>query len=143
MREAKFLTALTQAVKWVPFMFMFFSGISLNCSKALLCHMFSINIEWSSTAKEVGPSGIYVAMDKMVKFFKFTWIIVGLLAAGKLTPLMLAGRLLILIGMIYMAFYAPWGWKIAPGLGTPAVFGIIPLAIQVGGHFLLPFTLGF
>ncbi|KAF4469506.1 hypothetical protein FALBO_3597 [Fusarium albosuccineum] len=126
LKEATFWRALSQALKWVPFLALFFGGISINCAKALLCHAFSINIEWSSTAKEVGPTGFYIGLGKMVKTFRYTWAICIILAAA----------------IIYMAVGAPWGWTITPGPHSTATIAIIPLALQIGCAFFLPFFLG-
>lgn len=82
MKEEQFWKAILQAIKWLPFLVLFFSGISINCAKALLCHAFSVNIEWASTAKEMGPTGFYIGLDKMVKSFKWTWGICVFLSAG-------------------------------------------------------------
>jgi hypothetical protein len=83
MKEETFWVALAQSLKWLPFLVLFFGGISLNCAKALLCHAFSINIEWASTAKEMGPTGFYIGLDKMFKSFRWTWGICVFLSAGK------------------------------------------------------------
>ena len=82
-KEKPFHMALLEAIKWLPFLIIYFGGISINCAKALLCHTFSINIEWQSTAKEPGPSGFYIGLDKMVQSFKYTWAICLLLTASK------------------------------------------------------------
>jgi len=82
LKEITFWKALLQSAMWLPFLIIFFGGISLNCAKALLCHAFSINIEWASTAKEAGPSGFFIGLDKMVKQFKYTWAICLFIAAG-------------------------------------------------------------
>ncbi|KAF4970250.1 hypothetical protein FZEAL_10085 [Fusarium zealandicum] len=126
LKEATFWRALAEALKWVPFLALFFGGISINCAKALLCHAFSINIEWSSTAKEVGPTGFYIGLGKMIKTFRYTWGICLILAAV----------------IIYMAVGAPWGWTITPGPHSTATIAIIPLALQIGCAFFLPFFLG-
>jgi hypothetical protein len=86
LKEENFWRAMLQALKWLPFMVLFFGGISLNCAKALLCHAFSINIEWASTSKEAGPTGFYISMGQMVKAFKWTWVVCGLLATSKYPP---------------------------------------------------------
>ncbi|KAL5351998.1 hypothetical protein ACLOAV_003862 [Pseudogymnoascus australis] len=126
MKEETFWKALLHAIKWLPFLILFFGGISLNCAKALLCHAFSINIEWASTAKEMGPTGFYIGLDKMVQSFKYTWLVC----------LVLSGV------MIYFAVGAPWGWTIAPGPHSTATIAIIPLAIQICSAFFLPLGLG-
>ena len=98
----------------------FFGGISIHLSKAILCHFFSINMEWNSTAKEIEETGFFIGMDKIIKDFKYMYLIV----------LLLTGVL------IYTALYAPKGWMIAD------VTMIVPVANQLGCHFLLPLTLG-
>jgi hypothetical protein len=87
LKEESFWIAILQAAKWLPFLILYFGGISLNCAKALMCHAFSINIEWASTAKEVGPTGFYVGLDKMVHRFKYTWLICFTLAGGESSPI--------------------------------------------------------
>ncbi|RHZ63639.1 uncharacterized protein CDV56_109291 [Aspergillus thermomutatus] len=126
LKEETFWRALLDAVKWLPFLIIYFGGISLNCAKAILCHAFSINLEWASTAKEMGPTGFYIGMDKMVRRFKWTWAIC----------LVLAGV------MIYFAVGAPWGWTITPGPYSTANVAIALLAIQICSASFLPFFLG-
>lgn len=82
-REKQFLPALLEAIKWLPFFFLFFSGISIHCARALVCHLFGINIEWSSTAKEMGPTGFYIELEKIVSGFKWVFAGVIVLSAGK------------------------------------------------------------
>ncbi|WXC52686.1 hypothetical protein QX201_012352 [Fusarium graminearum] len=126
LKEEVFWRAFLQSMKWLPFLVIYFGGISLNCAKALLCHAFSINIEWASTAKEPGPSGFFIGLDKMIESFKYTWIICIVLS----------------VVMIYFAVGAPWGYTITPGPHSTAVVAIVPLAIQVCSAFFLPLTLG-
>lgn len=126
LKEEVFWKALLDAIKWLPFLIIFFGGISLNCAKALICHACSINIEWASTAKEPGPSGFFIGLDKMIASFKYTWVICVLIAAM----------------MIYFAVGAPWGYTITPGPHSTAMVAIIPLAIQICSAFFLPLTLG-
>jgi hypothetical protein len=84
LKEETFWHSLLQACKWLPFLVIYFGGISLNCGKAILCHALSINLEWASTAKEMGPTGFYIGMDKMVRKFKWTWVICAVIAGGML-----------------------------------------------------------
>ncbi|KAF9890520.1 hypothetical protein FE257_005925 [Aspergillus nanangensis] len=126
LKEETFWRALVDSIKWLPFLIIYFGGISLNCAKAILCHALSINLEWASTAKEPGPTGFYIGMDRMVQRFKWTWAI----------SLVIAGV------MIYFAVGAPWGWTIKPGPYSTANVAIAPLAIQICSATLLPFFLG-
>ncbi|EAW17806.1 uncharacterized protein NFIA_077420 [Aspergillus fischeri NRRL 181] len=59
-------------------------AMNLDGAKAILCHAFSINLEWASTAEEMRPTGFYIGMDKMVRRFKWTWTICAVLSGGKL-----------------------------------------------------------
>ncbi|KAJ3543786.1 hypothetical protein NM208_g3393 [Fusarium decemcellulare] len=126
LKEKSFWVAILEAAKWLPFLLLFFGGISINCAKALLCHAFSVNIEWASTSKELGPTGIYIGLNKMMHRFKYTFLICIIIAAG----------------MIYMAVGAPWGWTIAPGEFSAGTYAIVPLAVQVACSFTLPLFLG-
>ncbi|OAQ59804.1 glycosyltransferase family 2 protein [Pochonia chlamydosporia 170] len=126
LKEEVFWRALLEAIKWLPFLILYFGGISLNCAKALFCHAFSINIEWASTAKEPGPSGFFIGLDKMISSFKYTWLICIALAAM----------------IIYFAVGAPWGYTITPGPHSTAMVAIVPLAVQICSAFFLPLALG-
>ncbi|KAL4888330.1 glycosyl transferase family group 2-domain-containing protein [Aspergillus ambiguus] len=126
LEEETFWRALMDIAKWLPFLIIYFGGISLNCAKAILCHAFSIDLEWAATAKEIGPTGFYIGMDKMVQKFKWTWAICLLLTGV----------------MIYFAVGAPWGWTITPGAYSTATVAIAPLAIQICSSAFLPFFLG-
>lgn len=39
--------------------------------KALICHACSINMEWTTTAKELEASGFRVGLDRIVRDFKW------------------------------------------------------------------------
>lgn len=57
-RDTTFLKALWEHVKWMPVFILFFNGLSFHILKALICHLFSLPIEWSATEKEIGPQGL-------------------------------------------------------------------------------------
>jgi hypothetical protein len=59
-------------------------------------------------------------MDKIIRDFKYMYLIVLLLTGA----------------LIYMALYAPTGWAISD------FTMIVPVANQLGCHFLLPVALG-
>jgi len=50
----------------------FFGGMSLHISQALLCHMFGIDMSWGATAKEVEFSNFFIEIPKVAKTFKYT-----------------------------------------------------------------------
>jgi hypothetical protein len=94
----------------------FFGGLSWHISYALLAHMFSLPIEWSSTAKELEGGGIFIGMDRIYKTFRFVLLFMAIMTAG----------------MIYLAVAAPVGWSIT------AWTSIVPMANLVVGHVMLP-----
>jgi len=76
----------------------------------------SIEIEWTTTTKELEKTGFKVGLDKVFRdFWKMYVIIIPLL-----------------VGMLYMGLYSPDGWRITD-------FTVItPLANQLLCHALLP-----
>jgi hypothetical protein len=118
--KQNFFRGMWETIKWMPIFMVFFGGISIHLSKAILCHFFGINMEWNSTAKELEATGFFIGMDKIAKDFKYMYLIVFIITAG----------------MIYLGVYAPRGWAISD-------FTIVlPVANQLACHFLLPLALG-
>ena len=77
---------------------LFFGGMSLHISQALLCHMFSIDMSWGATSKEVEFSNFFIEIPKVFKSFKYS----------------IALSLLTIAGMVIMAVgdFIPWSWNI-------------------------------
>ncbi|KAF2454646.1 glycosyl transferase family group 2-domain-containing protein [Lineolata rhizophorae] len=111
--------ALLENFKWMPMFTVFFGGLSFHLNLALLAHMFHIDMQWGATAKEVENSNFFKEIPKIFKSFKWMYI--------TMVPIIGA--------MIYLGCYAPRGWEIQ---GATAV---VPLAVQVGCHILMPFLL--
>ncbi|KAK5022239.1 hypothetical protein LTS07_010319 [Exophiala sideris] len=117
--KATFFDALFDGIKWTPMFLLFFGGVSFHLLKAICCHFFSINMEWTTTAKEYS-GGFRVGLDRIIRDFKWMYLVITMLTGG----------------MIYLACFAPYGWTIKD------FSAIVPLANQVGCHALLPFALG-
>ena len=99
--------------------FFFFGGLSIHLSQALLAHLFSYNITWGATKKEVERSNFWLEVPKIVKRF---WIA-------------LVACIVVSAAMVVLATDAiPIGWRI-PGTNWAVIF---PLAITVGSHVLYP-----
>ncbi|KAF7307706.1 Glyco-trans-2-like domain-containing protein [Mycena kentingensis (nom. inval.)] len=113
-----FLTNL----KWIPFFFFFFGGLSIPVSQAILAHLFSVNIQWSATIKEYSRSNFFKEIPKICKRF---WV-----------PLLLS--IIIIAGMIVASTtLVPLEWRV-----TGDAWGVIfPLAIVAGSHILFPIVL--
>lgn len=118
--QKTFFLSLWETVKWTPMFLLFFGGISFHMFKAIACHALSINMEWTTTAKELEASGFRIGLDRIVRDFKWMYAVI----------LPMTG------GMIYLAVAAPRQWSITD------FAAIVPLANQVGCHALLPFALG-
>jgi hypothetical protein len=94
--QKTFFKSLWETIKWTPMFLLFFGGLSFHLLKALFCHAFSINMEWTTTAKELSESGFRVGLDRIVRDFKSMYICVVPLIGG----------------MIYLGVAAPFGWEI-------------------------------
>lgn len=111
--------ALVTNFKWILLLTIFLGGISLHVSQALLCHMFSIDMSWGATAKEVENTSFFEEIPKLIKKFKFTFIWCFICAGG----------------MIYLAVAPP------PFYGIKGITAIWPMTTIVASHFLLPIVL--
>lgn len=111
--------AFLENVKWIPFFFFFFGGLAIPLTVSLLAHLFSINITWGATSKEVERSNFFKEVPKILKKYWFSLAISWTLIAGMIitsTPLV------------------PVGWRVDSGS-----WGVIlPLAIAAGCHILYP-----
>jgi hypothetical protein len=99
----------------------FFGGMSLHVSQAILCHMFGIDMSWGATAKEVEFSNFFIEIPKVAKTFKYSMMMC----------------LTVITGMVIMAKaeFIPWSWNITQFVA------IFPLAMICGCHLLLPVAL--
>lgn len=109
-------------ITWIPFFFFFFAGLSIHLSTALLAHMFSYNIKWEATKKEVERSNFFIEVPRIWKRY---W------------PIIILGLLTIAAMIILSLPLVPEGWRI-PGSSWAL---IVPLAIVTAGHLLFPVVL--
>jgi len=114
--------ATFESLRWVPFFIFFFGGLSIHLSTALLAHMFSYNMTWGSTGKEVERSTFWIEVPRIWQRFKLSFIICFILIAAMI---------------ILTTNVVPFEWQI-PGWEWAL---IIPLALVVGCHLLLPIVL--
>ncbi|KAJ6532924.1 glycosyl transferase family group 2-domain-containing protein [Mycena vulgaris] len=115
-------SSLVENLTWVPFFFFFFGGLSIHLSTALLAHMFSYNMTWGATTKEVERSNFWIEVPRIWKRFRLAFCICFLTIGGMIvlsTPVVTAA------------------WQI-PGSSWAV---ILPLAIVMGGHILFPILL--
>ncbi|KAL8693957.1 MAG: hypothetical protein Q9218_001315 [Villophora microphyllina] len=117
--EQGILQALITNFKWIFLLTIFLGGLSLHVSQAILCHMFSIDMSWGATAKELENTTFFEEIGKVIKKFKITFI-----------------WCFVMMGMmIYLAVAPPPFWAI------DFFTAIWPLTTIVTSHFLLPIVL--
>ena len=117
--DAPLIKSLWNNFKWVLLLTIFLGGVSLHVSQALLCHMFSIDMTWGATAKELVDTTFFEEVNKALRKYKVTFIWCILMTAI----------------MIYLALFGPAFWRIN------FLTAIFPLSTIVVSHFLLPIVL--
>ena len=117
--EQDLFPALVTNFKWIFLLTIFLGGISLHVSQAILCHLFSINIEWGATAKEIEDIPFAEEIKKVFRRFWKMWLFCIVVAAG----------------MAYLSIGAPALWRIN------FFTAIWPLSTVIFAHFVLPIVL--
>ncbi|RDB23122.1 Glucans biosynthesis glucosyltransferase H [Hypsizygus marmoreus] len=117
-----FFGALIENLRWIPFFLFFFGGLSIHLSTALLAHLFSYNMTWGSTGKEVERSTFWIEVPRIWERFKLSFIICFACIA---------------MMIIFTTDAVPFEWQIQ-GWNWALV---IPLSLCVGSHILLPIVL--
>ncbi|OBZ77183.1 Glucans biosynthesis glucosyltransferase H [Grifola frondosa] len=120
--EKNLLASVIQNIMWIPFFFFFFGGLSIPISQAILAHLFSYNITWGATKKEVERSNFFKEVPKILKRFWF--------------PLLVATAL-ILAMIILSTSLVPVQLRI-DGSAWAVIF---PLSMVCGCHILFPIVL--
>ncbi|EXJ56310.1 uncharacterized protein A1O5_12577 [Cladophialophora psammophila CBS 110553] len=119
------LIAFLENLMWLPMITCFFGGISVHVSRALLCHLLSINMTWGSTAKEADV--LSFASELALILRKFKW---------SLTYCVIMTAL-----MIILAGIGPLGHLVPEMFIITGFAPIYPLAMVVGCTFALPLVL--
>ncbi|KAG5644401.1 hypothetical protein DXG03_008568 [Asterophora parasitica] len=114
-----FIGAMVENLRWVPFFLFFFGGLSIHLSTALLAHMFSYDMTWGSTVKEVERSTFWIEVPRIWQRFKLSFIICFAC---------IAMMVIFTTDAVPFQYQIPgWNWAL-----------IIPLSLTVGCHVLLP-----
>lgn len=111
--------AMWENYKWVPLLMIFLGGVSIHVSQALLSHLFSIDMSWGATSKEVENTTFFEEIPKLLKKFKFTFAFV-IITTG---------------GIIYLSTAAPPFWQIN------FFIAIFPIGTILFAHIALPIVL--
>ncbi|KAH7033405.1 glycosyl transferase family group 2-domain-containing protein [Microdochium trichocladiopsis] len=117
--EKPFVRALIEELTWTPMFVVFFGSLSFHLNLSILAHMFSIDMQWGATAKEKENSNFFKEVPKIFSTFK--WMYVACVP--------------IIGAMIYLGCFAPYGYEIN------TLAAVLPLALAIGSHMLMPFLL--
>jgi hypothetical protein len=108
---------------WILFFFFFFGGLSIHLTVALLAHMFSYNITWGATKKEVERSNFFIEVPRILKRF---WLAFAISFACFAT-----------MAIFTLESIVTPDWLIS-GTNWAVIF---PLALVGGCHVLFPIVL--
>lgn len=108
-----------QNLKWIPMFTIFLGGLSLHISQAILCHFFSIDMQWGATSKEVEDVSFLQAFKHVARKFKWMFALCSFMAAV----------------MLVCAFGLPPDWQIR------LLTACWPMGCLVVTHALLPIVL--
>lgn len=114
-----FIWAFLENLKWVPFFFFFFGGLAIPMTLSILAHMFSVNVTWGATVKEVQKSNFFKEVPKILRKYWFSLAVSWALIA---------------VIVILSTSLVPVGWRV-DGSSWGVIF---PLAIAAGCHILFP-----
>jgi len=120
--QKQLLRGLLENLMWIPFLFFFFGGLGIPLSQAILAHLFSFNITWSATKKEVERSNFFKEVPKIIKRFWFPML---------LCTMFIVGMILVSTSLV------PPQWRI-DGSAWAVIF---PLALGSACHILFPIVL--
>jgi hypothetical protein len=133
------LWSFAENVMWIPFLFVFFSclvslhdvdlrphhsffffgGLSIPVSQAILAHLFSYNMTWAATKKEVERSNFWKEIPAILKRFRVSLIIATVIIAGMI---------------VCSTSVVPYDWRVDSS-GWAVIF---PLAVVAASHILFP-----
>jgi len=116
------IKAFLENLMWIPFFFFFFGGLSIPLTQAILAHLFSYNISWSATVKEVHRSNFFMEIPKIIRRFWFSLLVSILVIAGV---------------VICSTTLVPLAWRI----GSDGWAVIFPIVLIAACHILFPIVL--
>ncbi|KAJ3053872.1 hypothetical protein HK097_003205 [Rhizophlyctis rosea] len=117
--QGSLFRTLWENAKWTPLLVMFFAGLSFHISRALVCHLFSLRISWTATAKEADGAGYFVSLEKILKKYWPMYAFFGVLLAG----------------IIFLAVFGNPDWAIT----TPTI--LAPALFMISAHMIMPLLL--
>jgi ABC-type spermidine/putrescine transport system permease subunit I len=128
--------------RWVTdtspvFFSVFFSGLSMQVSSALICHLVGYQMTWSATVKTVEASNFFKEVPAIIKKFRITLPInVLVIVSGMIPTFAVATDSFLAAQQIGIGFTSsklvPEGWRVSN------IEAIVPMAMSAAGHILYP-----
>lgn len=106
-------------LKWTVVMAIFMGSLSWHTCKAILCHLFSINMAWEATAKDIEHSNFFKEVPKAIKSYYMMYILC----------------ISMLIAILVLSYAVPYAFQIR------GIAPILPLAWSLWSHILAPIVL--
>jgi len=119
-QQDTFRAALVDTVKWFAFFVFFFSGIQYHVFTALMSHIVSINMSWTTTSKDVVGSCVGEQLGDVGKRHWRMFVVMGVAVAG---------------GVILATPAVPMEWQVNNWVI------MLPLFWLCGFHLAYPFVL--
>ncbi|CAO1622019.1 unnamed protein product [Jaminaea pallidilutea] len=121
-RSMTFGRALVEYVTWIPFMTVFFSGLSYHVLTALFSHAFSINMTWGSTNKSLGDSNFFLELPSIARNY---W-----------KQIILCFLIIVVVVIFLVGGPIPIEWQLHGGF-----YVVFPTFMVTSGHILYHITL--
>lgn len=120
-KNSGLLRALFEHFIWVPFMVVFFGGMSSHVLTALLAHPVGYNMTWGSTVKDLEDSNFFIEVPAIARKFWRIYLLCGAFIAGMI--------------ILAAAPFVPLDWII---IGFTTIW---PFALMNALHMLYPIIL--
>lgn len=106
-------------LRWTVVMAIFMGSLSWHTCKAIVCHLFSINMAWEATAKDIEHSNFFREVPKAIKSYYMMYIFcIGML-----------------IAILVFSYAVPYAFQIR------GIAPILPLGWSLFSHILAPIVL--
>ncbi|THV05223.1 hypothetical protein K435DRAFT_745439 [Dendrothele bispora CBS 962.96] len=120
-RRSLLMGALDQ-LQWIVFFLLFFGGITFHVSAAILAHLFSYKMTWTSTSKEVRGTTCWKEVARAIKCFWYSFLISGVF---------------VIVVIVMNSNTVPVEWRIS----AKDWAGVVPVAAVAGCSILMPLVL--
>lgn len=138
-----FLQTLGRTLFYIIPLSMFFTSLSFHISMSLLAHLFSVNVQWGATAKELDDSNFFKEVPKIFKSYKYMYIIISALLIAVIivqTPVMPYHFQVDNFSGVFPLYWVYACHLVVPFILNPQIMVSMILSIGIDGLTLQKFT---